>query len=266
MRQTISGLVAAFAVVAASAAPAMACGETPCGQVYIPAPVYSGCYTGCGGWGYERLPDPVQQYYSVEQYPVHQYYYVNQGPTFYRSRRLRALSDLPGRRGVRLERLSPPSQLPLRICPHPLHHWDHHGLLRAAHVPSLWLRLSRAHAPLLLIAISERRFQRPFAPCERAFCFSAHQAEPASADIERQHRGIGDVEALDLAGHVEPRHHAAGLARQLPQALAFGAEHQRQRLPQRHGAEVFAALAVEADGHETLVVQFGECARPGFAR
>ena len=82
MRQTISGLVAAFAVVAASAAPAMACGETPCGQVYIPAPVYSGCYTGCGGWGYERLPDPVQQYYPIEQYPVHQYYYVNQGPTY----------------------------------------------------------------------------------------------------------------------------------------------------------------------------------------
>jgi hypothetical protein len=48
MRQTISGLVAAMAVVAASAAPAMACGETPCGQ----------------------------------QYPVHQYYYVNQGPTY----------------------------------------------------------------------------------------------------------------------------------------------------------------------------------------
>ncbi len=71
MRQTISGLVAAIAVVAASAAPAMACGETPCGQIYIPAPVYSGCYTGCGGWGYERLPDPVQQYY-----------YVNQGPTY----------------------------------------------------------------------------------------------------------------------------------------------------------------------------------------
>src|ERR1700678_965750 len=58
MRQTISGLVAAIAVVAASVAPAMACGETPCGQSYIPAPVYSGCNTGCGGWGYERLPAP----------------------------------------------------------------------------------------------------------------------------------------------------------------------------------------------------------------
>jgi len=85
MRQTISGLLAAFAVVTVSAAPAMACGWygcSPCGygipcalpQVYVsPAPVYgySNCYTGCGGWAYERLPDPV-----------HQYYYVNQGPTY----------------------------------------------------------------------------------------------------------------------------------------------------------------------------------------
>ena len=82
MRQTISGLVAAIAVVAASAAPAMACGETPCGQAYIPAPVYSGCDPGCGGWAHERLPDPVQQYYPVRQYPVHQYYYADQGPTY----------------------------------------------------------------------------------------------------------------------------------------------------------------------------------------
>ena len=78
MRQTISGLVAAIAVVAASAAPAMACGgalfgyASPCDQGYVPAPVYSGCDAGCGGgWAHERLPDPVQQYY-----------YVNQGPTY----------------------------------------------------------------------------------------------------------------------------------------------------------------------------------------
>jgi hypothetical protein len=84
MRQTISGLVAAIAVVAASAMPAMACGLfdsgcgapcSPCGQSYAPAPVYSGCNNGCGpagyGYGYEQLPDPVQQYY-----------YVNQGPTY----------------------------------------------------------------------------------------------------------------------------------------------------------------------------------------
>jgi hypothetical protein len=87
MRQTISGLVAVFAVAAASAAPAMACGGiglfegacspcgqsyvSPCAQSYVPAPVYLGCNSGCGGWAYERLPDPVQQYY-----------YVNQGPTY----------------------------------------------------------------------------------------------------------------------------------------------------------------------------------------
>jgi hypothetical protein len=73
MRQTISGLVAAVAVVFAGAAPAMACGGglfAPC-QGYVPAPVYWGCNGGCGGWAYERLPDPVQQYY-----------YVNQGPTY----------------------------------------------------------------------------------------------------------------------------------------------------------------------------------------
>jgi hypothetical protein len=71
MRHLIKGLVAAVAVMAA--APAMACGYTPCGQVYA-APVaaygYAGC-NPCGGWVRERLPDPEQQYY-----------YVNQGPTY----------------------------------------------------------------------------------------------------------------------------------------------------------------------------------------
>ena len=89
MRQTISGLVAAIAVVTASAVPAMACGGgglfqsscSPCGQAYVspcaqpevyvpPAPVYPDC-NSCGGWAHERLPDPVQQYY-----------YVNQGPSY----------------------------------------------------------------------------------------------------------------------------------------------------------------------------------------
>ena len=90
MRQMFSGLVAAVAVMAASAVPAMACGGglfqsscSPCGQAYVSpcaqpevyaAPVatysYSGCGS-CGGWAHERLPDPVQQYY-----------YVNQGPAY----------------------------------------------------------------------------------------------------------------------------------------------------------------------------------------
>jgi hypothetical protein len=90
MRKSISGLIAAVAVMTASAVPAMACGGglftscSPCGQEYVspcaqpqvyvaPAPAYTtGCDTGCGGhWAHERLPDPV-----------HQYYYVNQGPTY----------------------------------------------------------------------------------------------------------------------------------------------------------------------------------------
>jgi hypothetical protein len=89
MRQTISGMVAAVAVMmTAGAAPAMAgsCGGglfqgscSPCGYaapcapapVYVaPVAAYLGCNTGCG-WARERLPDPV-----------HQYYYVNQGPTY----------------------------------------------------------------------------------------------------------------------------------------------------------------------------------------
>ncbi|UPK24640.1 hypothetical protein [Bradyrhizobium sp. 195] len=75
MRQMISGLVAAAAVMFAATAPAAACGFNPCQPV---APVYSGCNTGCGGYGYgagygayERLAEPTTQYY-----------YVNQGPTY----------------------------------------------------------------------------------------------------------------------------------------------------------------------------------------
>jgi hypothetical protein len=92
MRQMISGLIAAIAVMAASAVPAMACGGlfdggcspcgyvSPCAQTYVPT--YSGCNTGCGGWGYrERLPDPVQQYGAVAAGSP-QYYYVDQGPTY----------------------------------------------------------------------------------------------------------------------------------------------------------------------------------------
>jgi hypothetical protein len=73
MRQTISGLVAAIAVMIT--APAYACGGwygggcAPCGYV-----------SPCGAT-YERLPDPEVQYHSA---PIAQprYYYVDQGPTY----------------------------------------------------------------------------------------------------------------------------------------------------------------------------------------
>jgi hypothetical protein len=92
MRKTISGMAAAIAVVAASAAPATACGGlfdtcspcgfvgSPCAPAYVPPYAYSGCATACGWAGYERLPDPSVQYHEG---PVRsQYYYVNQGPTY----------------------------------------------------------------------------------------------------------------------------------------------------------------------------------------
>jgi hypothetical protein len=72
MRQIFKGLVAAVAVM--SAAPAMACGYAPCAAPVFAAPVVSYGYVGCnlcGGWVAERLPDPQQQYY-----------WVNQGPTY----------------------------------------------------------------------------------------------------------------------------------------------------------------------------------------
>ena len=73
MRQLFTGLVAAVAVMAA--APAFACGYTPCGQTQVyAAPVNNyGCNPcgGSGGWVHERLADPKQQYY-----------FVNQGPTY----------------------------------------------------------------------------------------------------------------------------------------------------------------------------------------
>jgi len=72
MRQKIAGLVAAIAAITVSTVPAMACGwyGSSCVRSYVPT-VYMGCNGVCGGWAYERLPDPV-----------HQYYYVNQGPTY----------------------------------------------------------------------------------------------------------------------------------------------------------------------------------------
>ena len=97
MRQMISGLVAAVAVMAAGAAPASACGYTscspcatgyvsPCAQAYVPPVVSTGCYSCGGGWGYdayERMVEPDTQYSpTTSYYPTTQYYYVNQGPTY----------------------------------------------------------------------------------------------------------------------------------------------------------------------------------------
>jgi len=81
MRNTIAKLIAAIAVVTASAAPAMACGGglfdggcSPCGQAYA-SPCEQSYQPGYGYAGvaaYERLPDPTPS----------RYYYANQGPSF----------------------------------------------------------------------------------------------------------------------------------------------------------------------------------------
>jgi len=76
MRTTISGLVAAFAVVTASVAPASACEScSPCGFVSPCAQTYVQPYAA-----YERLPDPEDQYHHPVAPP--QYYYVQQVPTY----------------------------------------------------------------------------------------------------------------------------------------------------------------------------------------
>jgi hypothetical protein len=84
MRQMISGLAAALAVMAAGIVPAGACGfgcgpcgyVSPCGAAYVP-PYYAG-YAGYAG--FERLPNPDVQYHNPVAPP--QYYYVEQGPTY----------------------------------------------------------------------------------------------------------------------------------------------------------------------------------------
>jgi hypothetical protein len=87
MRQTISGVVAAIAVMTAGAAPALACGFSACApyaQGYGYAPTVVG--TGCGSCGYDvyqRMAEPDTQYNPATRYsPTTQYYYVNQGPTY----------------------------------------------------------------------------------------------------------------------------------------------------------------------------------------
>jgi len=79
MRKTIMGLAAAFAVTAAGAAPAMACGGY---DGYYPVTCNDGLFTsgfgyqaGYGGYHVERLPDPSYSYGP-------RYYYVNQGPVY----------------------------------------------------------------------------------------------------------------------------------------------------------------------------------------
>src|SRR3989442_11733473 len=82
--------------------------------------------------------------------------------------------------------------------------------------------------------------------------------EPLARDIERERRGVRDIEALDPARKVEPCHLIASRARQLPQALALRAQNERQRRPQHHVGEVALAGAVEADDRKAALLERGE--------
>ena len=123
MRQMISGLVAAFAVMAASSAPALACGGlfeggcSPCGYV-----------SPCGA-AYERLPDPEVQYHGGIAPP--QYYYVEQGPTY------TGPGDFAPRRVYREEGVTGwgyHHQHAYRHYPWHHHHWHHYGYHYGPHV------------------------------------------------------------------------------------------------------------------------------------
>ena len=95
MRQTISGMIAAIAVLAAGtcrrwravAIPVRTGYGGPCAPVYVGLPdrLHS-----CGGWGYERLPDPECSITRARASVL----LCQPGPDLYRSRRFRAISGL----------------------------------------------------------------------------------------------------------------------------------------------------------------------------
>jgi hypothetical protein len=129
MRKTISGLVAAFAVMAAGASPASACGTgcapcgyvSPCGGAYV-QPYYAG-YAGYAG--YERLPNPDVQYHHPVAPP--QYYYVEQGPTY------SGPGDFAPRRVYREEGIYGWHHHAYRHYPWHHHHWHRYGYRHVLH-------------------------------------------------------------------------------------------------------------------------------------
>jgi hypothetical protein len=89
MHRTISELLAGFAVVTATAAPALACGGgglftsscSPCGQAYVNQAYFNPCSQGYLGYGFYHQSG----YHNVAAYerlPSAQYFYADQGPTF----------------------------------------------------------------------------------------------------------------------------------------------------------------------------------------
>src|SRR3954469_10799942 len=73
-------------------------------------------------------------------------------------------------------------------------------------------------------------------------------------DVERERRRVRHVEALDRARKVEAGDMIAGLAGELPQSLALGAEHQRERCTERQRREIVVAAGIETDHQEAALL------------
>ena len=188
MRQTISGLVAAIAVMIRGRRARDGVRRTvPAGarRADMPAPARRpsadlfGLQHRLRRLGLrERLPDPVQQY-GVAPMALAAILLRQPGPDLYRSRQLRALSGLSGKRGIlgvrtgyrlsrRSLRLSATTPHHRLCAPAPRYARARHGM-RYGYGASSSLRLSPARAaPLLLIAEHRRKYRRPFASRERA--------------------------------------------------------------------------------------------------
>ena len=89
--------------------------------------------------------------------------------------------------------------------------------------------------------------------------------QPRGRDIKRERRSVRYVEALDRARQIERASAIAGLARQLTQALAFGAEHERERRMQRASADRSASPSLSrSDQQEIRAPSAPPCARARF--
>lgn len=90
--------------------------------------------------------------------------------------------------------------------------------LRIAKIGERLLTPKRQGASIPAVALTPREGSRGCA-----------QTEPDHG--ERGGAGVGDIEATNGAGEIEPGDGVAALARQPAQALALRAEHERQRRP-----------------------------------
>src|SRR5882724_5012197 len=82
-------------------------------------------------------------------------------------------------------------------------HWTnlgrHSGMRRLAQASDVQLHIGESILPVVVMDSGlARKGSRPGMTVQNK-C-SAHQTKPDSADIERQHCGVRDVEAFDLAG------------------------------------------------------------------